>query len=80
MKVAGGVRLTVALIVKVTLLLLVKEGMVMPAPCMAATLQLAQGHAAPEQVTLLAVRPVTSGSLKTTLVNVVPVVLLMTTV
>jgi hypothetical protein len=81
--VAGGVALTVALMVKVTLLLLVKEGMVMPESCMAAILQLAQGHSAPEQVTLLTARPVTAGSLKTALVapvKVVPVVLVMTTV
>ena len=78
--VAGGVLDTVALMVKVRLLLLGKEGMVMPATCISVTLQLAQGHAAPAQSTLLTVRPVTAGSLKTALVNVTPVVLVITTV
>lgn len=59
------------------------EEMVMPAPCMAATLQFTQGQIVPpaesEQVTLLTVRLVTAGSLKTALLNATPVVFEMTT-
>lgn len=80
--VAGGVLLTVALMVKVTVLLLGMEGIVRPAPCIPPTVTLA-GQVAPPaavQLTLLAVRPVTAGSLKSALVKVSPVVLVMTTV
>jgi hypothetical protein len=79
--VAGGVLDTVALMVKVTVLLFGMVEIVHPAPCMSETLQL--GQTAPpvaEHVTLLAVRPVTARSLKIELVNVTPVVLVMTTV
>jgi hypothetical protein len=79
--VAGGLLLTVALMVKVTLLLLGMEEIVQPVPCISDTLQI--GQIAPpvaEQEILLAVRPVTAGSLNTALINVSPVVLVMTTV
>lgn len=74
---------TVASMVKVRLLLLgrLAEGMVMPDPCMAATVAL--GQAAPfalEQLTLLTVRLVTAGSVNTESCRVPPELLVITTV
>ena len=80
-----GLLVKVALIVKATQLLLDKEGIVQPAPCIAALVQLKVEQIVPpaesEQVGLpLTARLVTAGSLKTALVNVSPVVLVMVTV
>lgn len=81
-RVSPGLPVRVALMVNVTLPLTGIEGIVMPAPCMSATVGEA-GQVAPpeaEQLTLLAVIPVTAGSLKTALLKVSFVVLVMVTI